>query len=417
MAVTRVVIIGAGFAGLNAAKALANRPGIEVTLLDRANHHLFQPLLYQVATAALSPADISAPVRSVLRRARNVQVLMADAQRIDPASRCVETDAGAFTGDYLLIGAGATHAYFGHDAWEPFAPGLKTLPQATAMRARILRAFEQAERCSDRTEQRAWLNFVVVGGGPTGVEMAGAIAEMSRYTLARDFRRIDPRKARVLLVEAGPRLLPAFTERSSARAQRDLATLGVDVRLGCAVTEVAASAVTIGAERIATRTVVWAAGVRASPLGQSLGVPLDPAGRVPVTAGITIAGNDRVFVLGDLAAATDPVSQRPLPGVAQVAIQQGRHAAACILADQRGAARATFRYRDKGQMATIGRQRAICEIGALVLGGRIAWWLWLLVHIMGLTGFRSRASVMLHWGWSFFTYGRGARLIVGREAG
>lgn len=410
---TQVVIVGAGFAGLNAAKALANRAGIEVTLLDRANHHLFQPLLYQVATAALSPADISAPVRSILRRARNVQVLMAEASRIDLAARRVETDAGTFAGDYLVIGAGATHAYFGHDAWEPFAPGLKTLPQATAMRARILLAFEHAERCGDWVEQQGWLNFVVVGGGPTGVEMAGAIAEMSRYTLARDFRRIDPRKARVLLVEAGPRLLPAFTERSSARARRDLVALGVDVRLGAAVTDVAETSVTIGAERIATRTVVWAAGVRASPLAQSLGVPLDRAGRVPVTSGITIAGHDRVFVTGDLAASTDPVSHRALPGVAQVAMQQGRYAAACILGDQRGAPRAVFRYRDKGQMATIGRQRAICEIGPLALGGRVAWWLWLTVHIMGLTGFRSRASVMLQWGWSFFTYGRGARLISG----
>jgi len=412
-----VVIVGAGFAGLNAAKALAHRPGIEVTLLDRANHHLFQPLLYQVATAALSPADISAPVRSILRRAKNVQVLMAQAHRIDLAARRVDTDAGSFTGDYLVIGAGATHAYFGHDDWEACAPGLKTLPQATAMRARILLAFEQAERCSDWVEQQGWLTFVVVGGGPTGVEMAGAIAEMSRYTLARDFRRIDPRKARVLLVEAGPRLLPSFTGRSSARAQRDLAALGVEVRLGNAVTGVAAQAVVVGTEQVATRTVVWAAGVRASPLAQSLGVPLDRAGRVPVTAGITVAGHECVFVTGDLAAATDPVTQRPLPGVAQVAIQQGRHAAACVLADQRGLPRASFRYRDKGQMATIGRQRAICEIGPLVFGGRIAWWLWLLVHIMGLTGFRSRASVLLQWGWSFFTYGRGARLIVaGKDA-
>ncbi|MGE0580589.1 MAG: NAD(P)/FAD-dependent oxidoreductase [Steroidobacteraceae bacterium] len=414
---TQIVIVGAGFAGLAAARTLANRAGVEVTLLDRSNHHLFQPLLYQVATAALSPADISAPVRSILRRAHNVQVLMADAQRIDLAARRVDTDAGPFAGDYLVIGAGATHAYFGHDAWEPHAPGLKTLPHATAMRARILLAFEQAERCADWALQQAWLNFVVVGGGPTGVEMAGAIAEMSRHTLARDFRRIDPRKARVLLVEAGPRLLPAFTERSSARARRDLAALGVDVRLGAAVTDVTASAVTIDAERVATRTVVWAAGVRASPLAQSLGVPLDRAGRVPVTAGITIAGHERVFVTGDLAASTDPVSQRPLPGVAQVAIQQGRYAAECILADQRGAPRAIFRYRDKGQMATIGRQRAICEIGRFTFGGRLAWWLWLLVHIMGLTSFRSRASVLLQWGWSFFTYGRGARLIVaGKDA-
>jgi NADH dehydrogenase len=415
--VARVVIVGAGFAGLNAAKALAHRPGIEVTLLDRANHHLFQPLLYQVATAALSPADISAPVRSILRHAKNVRVLMADARHIDLAARRVETDVGSFTGDYLVIGVGATHAYFGHDAWEPFAPGLKTLPQATAMRARILLAFEQAERCDEPAEQQAWLTFVVVGGGPTGVEMAGAIAEMSRYTLARDFRRIDPRQARVLLVEAGPRLLPAFTTRSSARAQHDLASLGVDVRLGVAVTGVAADAVSLGTESVATRTVVWAAGVRASPLARSLGVPLDRAGRVPVTAGNTLAGHDCVFIAGDLAAATDPATQRPLPGVAQVAIQQGRHAAACILADQRGAPRAAFCYRDKGQMATIGRQRAICEIGPLTFGGRLAWWLWLLVHIMGLTGFRSRASVLLQWGWSFFTYGRGARLIVaGKDA-
>lgn len=412
---TRVVIIGAGFAGLNAAKTLANRPGVEVLLLDRANHHLFQPLLYQVATAALSPADISAPVRSILRRARNVRVLMAEVRGVDPATRRVDTDAGQFTGDYVLLGAGATHAYFGHTDWEAAAPGLKTLPQATATRARILLAFEQAERSDDPQSQRSWLNFVIVGGGPTGVEMAGAIAEMSRYTLARDFRRIDPRQARVLLVEAGPRLLPAFTARSSARAQRDLEALGVDVRLGSAVTDVATDSVTIGGERIATRTIIWAAGVRAAPLAQSLGVPLDRAGRVPVTAGITIPGHERVFVLGDLAAATDPRTQRPLPGVAQVALQQGRYAANAILADLRGAPRGVFLYRDKGQMATIGRQRAVCEIGALRFGGRLAWWLWLTVHIMGLTGFRSRASVMLQWGWSFLTYGRGARLIIGRE--
>ncbi len=413
---TRVVVVGAGFAGLNAAKALANRPGIDVTLLDRSNHHLFQPLLYQVATAALSPADISAPVRSILRRARNVQVLMAEAQHIDLAARRVDTDIGRFEADYLLIGAGATHAYFGHDAWEAMAPGLKTLPQATAVRARILRAFEQAECCADWVEQQAWLSFVVVGGGPTGVEMAGAIAEMSRYTLARDFRRIDPRKARVLLVEAGPRLLPAFGERSAARARRDLAALGVDVRLGAAVTDVANDSVTVGAGRVPTRTVIWAAGVRASPLAQSLGIPLDRAGRVPVNAGLTPEGHACVFVLGDLAATIDPATRRPLPGVAQVAIQQGRYAAACILADQRGAPRGIFRYRDKGQMATIGRQRAICEIGGFRFGGRLAWWLWLFVHILGLTGFRSRASVMLQWGWSFFTYGRGARLIVGRDS-
>lgn len=412
---TRVVIIGAGFAGLNAAKALANRPGIDVVLLDRANHHLFQPLLYQVATAALSPADISAPVRSILRHARNVRVLMADVRGVDLATRRVDTDAGQFTGDYVLMGAGATHAYFGHDDWEMAAPGLKTLPQATAMRARILLAFEQAERSDDPQAQRSWLNFVIIGGGPTGVEMAGAIAEMSRYTLARDFRRIDPRQAQVLLVEAGPRLLPTFTERSSARALRDLTALGVDVRLGTPVTDVATDNVTIGTRRVDTRTIVWAAGVQAAPIARSLGVPLDRSGRVPVTAQVTIPNHERVFVLGDLAAANDPRTQRPLPGVAQVAMQQGRYAARAILADLRGAPRGEFRYRDKGQMATIGRQRAVCEIGALRFGGRLAWWLWLTVHIMGLTGFRSRATVMLQWGWSFLTYGRGARLIIGPE--
>jgi len=412
---TRVVIIGAGFAGLNAAKALANRPGIDVLLLDRANHHLFQPLLYQVATAALSPADISAPVRSILRHARNVRVLMADVRGVDLATRRVDTDAGQFTGDYVLMGAGATHAYFGHDDWEVAAPGLKTLPQATAMRARILLAFEQAERSDDPQAQRSWLNFVIIGGGPTGVEMAGAIAEMSRYTLARDFRRIDPRQAQVLLVEAGPRLLPTFTERSSARALRDLTALGVDVRLGTPVTDVATDNVTVGSRRVDTRTIVWAAGVQAAPIARSLGVPLDRSGRVPVTAQVTIPNHERVFVLGDLAAANDPRTQRPLPGVAQVAMQQGRYAARAILADLRGAPRGEFRYRDKGQMATIGRQRAVCEIGALRFGGRLAWWLWLTVHIMGLTGFRSRATVMLQWGWSFLTYGRGARLIIGPE--
>lgn len=412
---TRVVIIGAGFAGLNAAKALANRPGIDVLLLDRANHHLFQPLLYQVATAALSPADISAPVRSILRHARNVRVLMADVRGVDLATRRVDTDAGQFTGDYVLMGAGATHAYFGRDDWEAAAPGLKTLPQATAIRARILLAFEQAERSDDPQAQRSWLNFVIIGGGPTGVEMAGAIAEMSRYTLARDFRRIDPRQAQVLLVEAGPRLLPTFTERSSARALRDLTALGVDVRLGTPVTDVATDNVTVGSRRVDTRTIVWAAGVQAAPIARSLGVPLDRSGRVPVTAQVTIPNHERVFVLGDLAAANDPRTQRPLPGVAQVAMQQGRYAARAILADLRGAPRGEFRYRDKGQMATIGRQRAVCEIGALRFGGRLAWWLWLTVHIMGLTGFRSRATVMLQWGWSFLTYGRGARLIIGPE--
>jgi NADH dehydrogenase len=410
-----VVIVGAGFAGLNCAKALANRPGVAVTLLDRENHHLFQPLLYQVATAALSPADISAPMRSVLRHARNVTVLMTEALQIDPAARRVDTGDGSFVGDYVLIAAGATHAYFGHEAWEPHAPGLKTLSQATEIRARILSAFEAAELCGECETQREWLTFAIVGGGPTGVEMAGAIAEMSRHTLARDFRRIDPRSARVVLIEAAPRLLGAFEPTLAERAQRDLAALGVEVRCGIPVTRVDSHSLALGNHTIAARTIVWAAGVRAAPLAASLGVTLDRAGRVPVGPDLAIPGYPNVFVAGDLAAAIDPATQRALPGVAQVAMQQGRHVAAQILAAQRGTARTPFRYRDLGQMATIGRRYAVCELFGWRFGGRFAWWLWLTVHIIGLTGFRNRATVLLQWAWSYFTFGRGARLIVSRR--
>jgi NADH dehydrogenase len=410
----KVVIAGAGFAGLNAAKVLGNRAGVEVTVLDRLNHHVFQPLLYQVAMAALSPADIAAPIRSILHRKRNVRVLQAAVQAVDLGARKVICDCGEFAYDYLLLACGATHAYFGHEEWECNAPGLKSLSQATEIRRRVLSAFEEAEREADRARQEWWLTFVVVGGGPTGVELAGAIGEMARYTLSRDFRKIDPRRARVILVEAGPRLLPAFDARSAARATRDLESLGVEVRVSSAVTSVAREGVTLGTEKIAASTVLWAAGVRASGIGRMLGVPADRAGRVIVEADLSLPGHPDVFVVGDLAHALDQRTGRPLPGVATVAMQQGIYVARTILAELSGRARAAFRFVDMGQMATIGRGRAVSEFRRLRFAGHFAWWFWLLVHIYRLTGFRNRLSVMVQWGWSFITFDRGARLIVPR---
>ena len=411
----QVLIVGAGFVGLNAAKSLGNRAGVEVTVLDRQNHHLFQPLLYQVATAALSPADIAAPIRSILSSRRNVRVLQGAAQSVDAARRTVVTDIGELTYDYLILGCGSTHTYFGHDEWEVCAPGLKNLPQATEIRRRVLSAFEAAERESDPDCHRRMLTFVIVGGGPTGVELAGAIGEMSRYTLARDFRHIDPREARVVLIEAGARILPTFSAELALRAQRDLESMGVQVRLSCMVTGVSAEGVEIGAEKIDATTILWAAGVRASNIGATLGVELDRGGRVPVRADLAVAGHPELFVAGDLARCQDIKQDRLLPGVASVAMQQGLYVGRTILNDLRGRKREPFRYYDKGQMATIGRSRAICEIGRMRFGGHFAWWLWLLVHIYALTGFRNRISVMLEWAWSYFTFGRGARLIVPRE--
>ena len=411
----QVLVVGAGFVGLNVAKVLGNRAGIEVTVLDRQNHHLFQPLLYQVATAALSPADIAAPIRSILSSRRNVRVLQGTARSVDVATHTVATDIGEFSYDYLVLGCGSTHTYFGHDEWEAHAPGLKTLSQATEIRRRVLSAFEAAERESDAACHRRLLTFVVVGGGPTGVELAGAIGEMSRYTLARDFRHIDPRHARIILIEAGPRILPTFSEDLAQRAQRDLESLGVQVRLSCTVTGVSAQGVEMGAEKIDAATIMWAAGVRTSHIGATLGIELDRAGRVTVGPDLTIAGHPELFVAGDLARCQDVKHDRLLPGVAPVAMQQGLYIGHTILNDLRGRQREPFRYFDKGQMATIGRSRGICEIGRMHFAGHFAWWLWLLVHIYGLTGFRNRLSVMLEWAWSYFTFGRGARLIVPRE--
>jgi NADH dehydrogenase len=413
----QVLIVGAGFAGLNAAKRLRNAPGIAVTLLDRENHHLFQPLLYQVAMAALSPADIAVPIRSLFARVRNIRVLKAEAQKVDVAGRKVITDSGEYQYDYLLLACGSQHAYFGHEEWERDAPGLKTLPQATEIRRRVLEAFEAAERDQNVEARRRHLTFVVVGGGPTGVELAGAIGEMSRYTLARDFRSIDPRQTRVILVEAGPRILPSFDDKLAARAMRDLESLGVQVWTHSRVTNVTEGGVSVGNEHVAASTVLWAAGVRAADVGRTLGATLDQVGRVKVNPDLTIPGHPEVFVLGDMAR-FEETDGRLLPGVAFVAMQEGIYAADVVRKEvKRGAVaeRAPFRYHDLGQLATIGRSRAVAEFGRLRLVGHFAWWFWLLVHIYRLSGFRNRLSVLVQWAWSYMTFGRGARLIVGKE--
>lgn len=411
----QIVIVGAGFAGLNAAKSLRDLDSVSVTVIDRENHYLFQPLLYQVAMAALSPADIAVPIRTIFATSRNIRVVKAEAQRVDVASQKVLTDAGEFAYDYLLLACGARHAYFGHEEWEPFAPGLKTLPQATEIRRRVLEAFEAAEKETNFDERRRYLTFVVVGGGPTGVELAGAIGEMSRYTLAKDFRHIDPRQTRVILAEAGPRILPSFDERLAARAMRDLESLGVQTWTGAPVTDITSEGVSIGAERVAAGTVLWAAGVKASDIGKTLAdAKLDRAGRVEVDGYLNIPQHPEVFVAGDMARFVEE-SGKQLPGVALVAMQEGIYFAETIKAELKGKPRKPFRYRDLGQMATIGRSRAISEFGRLRLTGLFAWWFWLIVHIYRLSGFRNRLSVLIQWAWSFWTFGRGARLIVGKE--
>jgi NADH:ubiquinone reductase (H+-translocating) len=408
----RVVIVGGGFGGLRAAKALADAP-VRVTLVDRRNHHLFQPLLYQVATAALSPADIAHPIRSVLRGQPNVEVILAGVDAIDVTAKEVvlDEDEGRLPYDYLILAAGANHAYFGHDEWATAAPGLKTLEDALDIRRRILTSFEEAEREQDPARRKALMTFVVVGGGPTGVEMAGAIAEIARFSLARDFRHIDTRDAKVLLIEAGSQLLGAFPDRLSRHALRDLERLGVEVRFGQPVTAIAPDAVTVGSEIIPANTIVWAAGVQASPLGRSLGVELDRAGRVLVNPDLSIPGHPEIFVIGDMASLKD-ARGRPLPGVAQVAMQQGAWAAANILRAIEGKPARVFRYRDLGNMATIGRNSAVADIRGLRLTGFVAWLAWAFVHILNLIGFRNRVLVALQWLWDYLTFQRGARLIT-----
>ncbi|HJZ86770.1 MAG TPA: NAD(P)/FAD-dependent oxidoreductase [Polyangia bacterium] len=408
--IPQVVILGGGFGGLYAARTL-RRAQVQVTVVDRRNHHLFQPLLYQVATAALNPSDIAMPIRRVLRRQKNVTVMLAEATAIDPKARRVRLLDGEIGYDALIVATGATHSYFGHDPWAALAPGLKTIEDALEMRRRILFAYEVAEREDDEARRREWLTFVVVGGGPTGVELAGALAEISRHVLERDFRRIDPRQARIVLIEAGPRILPTYTEVSSARAARQLERLGAEVLVGSAVTGIDGHGVTLGERRLPARTVLWAAGVAASPLARSLGVPLDRAGRVKVAPDLSVPGYPEVLVIGDLAALVE--DGRPVPGVAPAAMQMGRHAARNAVRKLRGQPTLPFRYRDKGSLATIGRAAAVAEIGRVKLSGLIAWLAWLAIHIFFLIGFRNRFLVIAEWAWVYLRNDRGARLITG----
>ncbi len=409
---SHVVIIGGGFGGLNAARELSRRP-LRVTLVDRRNHHLFQPLLYQVATAALSPADIATPLRHILSARRNVTVFLAEVERVDLAAHKVILTDGELPYDAVIVAAGASHSYFGHDEWEFAAPGLKSLEDALEIRRRVLLAYEAAERCEDATERQALLRFVVVGGGPTGVELAGALAEISRKTVAADFRVIDPTQAHILLLEAGPRVLPSFPEALSRKAEAQLRRLGVEVRTGAPVTNVSPDAVWVGGEQIRSRAIVWAAGVAASPLGRSLGVKLDRAGRVLVEADLSLPGYPEAFVIGDLAAFVLQGGQ-PLPGLAPVAIQQGRAAAQNVWRRLTDRPTERFSYRDKGSIATIGRASAVAVIRGFHLSGFVAWLAWLLVHILFLIGFRNRFLVLFEWAWAYATYQRGARLITGR---
>ncbi|SCX90204.1 NAD(P)/FAD-dependent oxidoreductase [Desulfoluna spongiiphila] len=407
-----VIIVGGGFAGLKAAKVLGNKEGIQVTLIDKANHHLFQPLLYQVATAGLSQSDIAMPIRSILSEFQNIKVLQGEVTGVDFDGRAVTTDFGTLTYDHLILACGVRHCYFGKEAWEPHAPGLKTLEQALEIRRRILSAFEVAERAEDETVRRRALTFVVVGGGPTGVELAGAIGEMTRYTLGRDFRNIDPKLTRIILVEAGDRILGSFPKKQSSRATRDLENLGVQVWTKSPVSEIGETAIEVGSEKIETMTVLWAAGITATDLNQGLGVETGVQGRLVVDACLNIPGRNDVFVAGDQAAFTDP-SGKILPCLSPVAIQQGQCIAENILRDQAGESREPFDYVDKGQMATIGRSRAIVDFGFFRLQGFIAWLTWLLVHIYFISGFNNRLSIFLKWCLSYLTNKKGARIISG----
>jgi NADH dehydrogenase len=406
----RVVIIGAGFGGLQAARALRKAP-VRVTVIDRTNHHLFQPLLYQVATAALSPADISAPIRHILRKQRNAEVVLAEVTGVDLQRRRVLMQHRSLPYDYLVIATGASVHYFGHPEWQNYAPGLKSLEQARAIRQKILSAFEQAEMEHDPQRVEALLTFVVIGAGPTGVEMAGAIAEVAHKTLATEFRHIDPRQAHVMLVEAGPRVLSTYSEHLSRKAEQSLTRLGVDVRTGLPVTNIDGEGVYIGEQRVAASTVLWTTGVQASPAGTWLDAPTDRAGRVKVLPDLTVPDQPDVFVIGDTALCEQ--NGKPLPGIAPVAMQQGRYVAATIMRKVRGEQEIPpFHYHDKGSMATIGRSHAVVQLGPLSLTGFVAWMAWLTIHLLYLIGFRNRLLVMLQWIWCYLTFQRGARLLT-----
>lgn len=410
-----VVIIGAGFGGMYAARALAHVP-VKVTVVDRRNHHLFQPMLYQVAGAALNPSDIASPIRRTLRKEPDTEVILADVTRIDKSARKIELSDGSSIGyDYCIVAPGVVTSYYGKDEqWSFLAPGLKTIEDALDIRQRVLLAFEQAEREADVARRHAHLTFVVVGGGPTGVEMAATIAELRRYTLARDFRHIDPREATVMLLEGGPRILPTYPEDLSAAAKKKLRDLGVEVRENMLVSNIMPGCIQAAGWTIPTHTVVWAAGMRGSSLLKTLDVPVDRIGRVIVEPDCSIPGHPEIFVVGDAAHFEDP-DQGTLPGVAQTAMQMGRYVARTIAGDLRGQARAAFKYFDKGQLAVIGRGQAVAEIWKLRFSGFIAWFIWAFIHIAFLIGFRNRVLVMLQWAWSYFNYERGARLITGTE--
>jgi NADH dehydrogenase len=418
----QVVIIGGGFGGLSAARALGRAP-VQVTLLDRRNHHTFQPLLYQVATAGLSPGDIASPIRWILRKQSNVRVLLADVTSIDKSRKAVvfdgpqpgDQDIVQLPFDYLIVASGATHAYFGHDEWRETAPGLKTLEDGLEIRRRVLLAFERAELETDPDERRRWLTFVAIGGGPTGVEMAGALAELARH-MHRDFRAVDPKQARVVLLEGGASVLPSFAPRLREFARRALEDLGVEVHTGAMVTGVDGQGVTVGETRIPAATVIWAAGVAASRLGRALDAALDRAGRVVVESDLTVPGHPSIYVVGDLATFQHTPDGKPLPGVAAVAMQQATHAARNILRDIAGQPRQPFRYKDPGTLATIGRAAAVADFGRVKLTGYVAWLVWLFVHIMKLTGFRNRVVVFTQWAWAYMTHQRSVRLITNEDA-
>ena len=409
-----IVIIGGGFAGLDAACALA-REHVQVTLVDRHNHHVFQPLLYQVATAGLSPGDIASPIRWILRKQANLRVLLAAVERIDPVARRLHLDGGdTLAYDALIVASGVTHSYFGHDDWPPHAPGLKTLDDALEIRRRVLLAFERAEREADLERQRTLLTFAIVGGGPTGVELAGALAEIARHALKSEFDNVDPATSRILLIEAGPSILPTFPASLQRSARRALERLGVEVIEGQPVTSIADGGVQMGGERIGAGTVLWAAGIQASSLGRGFGAETDRAGRVAVNPDLSVPGHPEVFIAGDLALFTHQTG-KPLPGVAQAAKQLGKHAARNAVRRLRGDPTTPFRYRDPGNLATIGRNAAIADFGFLRLSGYPGWLFWVFLHIFFLIGFRNRLSVMLQWAVSYLTYQRSVRLITGRE--
>ena len=412
---TQIVIVGCGFGGLFAARALDGAPA-DVLVIDRNNYHLFQPLLYQVASAALAPADIAQPIRTILRYQKNARVMLAQVDRIDLSGRCLYAAGNRVPYDYLVLAPGAVDNYFGHAEWRRFAPGMKEVEEATYIRSRLLRSFEAAEIEADPTERAAQLTFIIVGAGPTGVELAGAIKELAVDVIPRDFRVADTRHARVILIEAGPRVLPALHPDSSARALAQLHTLGVEVRLGAPVTEVLADGVEVAGERLRSCNVIWTAGVRAAPLTASLGVPLGPGGRVPVARDCSVSGHPEVFVIGDAAWLIDPATGKPVPGVSQGALQMGRYVAHVIEAELRGAASSArqqgFHYRDWGSMATVGKSRAVVELGRLRFGGLLAWFAWMALHITVLIGFRNRLAVLSSWIYSYVFFRRGSRLIT-----